>query len=262
MITDLLDDVEIDNDELIELPELKSLHSDLINESIKEQIIDPFESNVNFVDEYFSIFDKQVENAEENPDLKEQLITDAKKFCEEVLDMVDNKYDLGIEDETLAEMNVEEIKDLTYAVYDFFVIHYPKNIKKFFVKYIIRNIDTIDEALSSLRSKNDVMTNSMKTKLIDERAACIIANLRTVIGYIDDLDLKGLDMLAYFNPDRYEIYVLSNAIQDMVISENFVHDFFKVLNTDYEDEHFTEVYISIESGLIKKFKKMDTITEE
>ena len=34
MITDLLDDVEIDNDELIELPELKSLHSDLINESI------------------------------------------------------------------------------------------------------------------------------------------------------------------------------------------------------------------------------------
>ena len=118
MITDLLDDVEIDNDELIELPELKSLHSDLINESIKEQIIDPFESNVNFVDEYFSIFDKQVENAEENPDLKEQLITDAKKFCEEVLDMVDNKYDLGIEDETLAEMNVDEIKDLTYSVYD------------------------------------------------------------------------------------------------------------------------------------------------
>ena len=261
MITDILEDVEIDNDELIELPELKSLHSDLIDESIKEQILDPFESNVNFVDEYFSIFDKQVENAEENPDLKEQLTTDAKRFCEEVLNMIDDKYDLGIEDETLAEMNVEEIKDLTYAVYDFFVIHYPKNIKKFFVKYIIRNIDTISEALSSLRNKNDVMTNSMKSKLNDERAACIIANLRTVISYIDDLDLKGLDLLAYFNPDRYEIYVLTNAIQDMTISENFVHDFFRVLNTDYEDEHFTEVYISIESGLIKKFKKLDTVSE-
>jgi hypothetical protein len=31
MITDLLEDVEIDNDELIELPELKALHSDLID---------------------------------------------------------------------------------------------------------------------------------------------------------------------------------------------------------------------------------------
>jgi hypothetical protein len=260
MITDLLEDVEIDNDELIELPELKALHSDLIDESIKEQIDDPFESNVNFVDEYFSIFDKQIDNAEENPDLREQLESDAKRFCEEVLNMIDDKYELGIDDdETLGEMNLEQIKDLTYAVYDFFVIHYPKNIKKFFVKYIIQNIDTIDEALSSLRNKNDVMTNSMKTKLVDERAAAIVANLRTVIGYIDDLDLKGMDVLAYFNPDRYEIYVLTNAIQDMVISENFVRGFFKVLNSEYEDGHFTEVYISIKSGLIKKFKKMDNV---
>ena len=261
MITDILEDMEIDNDEIVELPELQSLHSDLINESIKEQIADPFESNVNFVDEYFSIFDKQIENAEENPDLREQLNADAIQFCKELINMLDDKYDLDINDESVDDMNVEEIKDLAYALYDFFVVHYAKNLKKWFIKYIIQNIDVIDEALSSLRNKNDVMTNSMKSKLNDERAAGIVANLRTVIEYIDDIDLKGLDVLAYYNPDRYEIYVITNAIQDMLMGESFVRNFFKPVTNEYEDDHFTEVFVSIKSGLIKKFKKLDSVEE-
>ena len=257
MLADLYDDLEIDSDELIELPELQSIHRELIDESIKEQIEDPFDSTVDFVDEYFTLVNNQLDKSEENPDIRDQIITDARQFCMDVLKMIDTKYDLDVNYEEIEDMNLTDIKDLTYALYDFFIVHYAKNVKKFFIKYITRNIDTIDEALQGLKDKNDVVTTSMKSKLTDERAARIIANLRTVIGYIDDLDIDGLELLGYFNPDRYDVYVFTNAINDMIVSENFVTKFFKVLTSEYEDEHFSEVYISIESGLIKKFKKAD-----
>jgi hypothetical protein len=153
-------------------------------------------------------------------------------------------------------MNLEDLQPICSAVYDFFTVHYARNLKKFFIKYIIRNIDTISEALQSLKDKNDVVTTSMRGKLTDERAAIIIANLRKVIDYIDDLDLDGMEVLSYYNPERYDIYIMTNAINDLIIGENFVRDMFKMLTVDYEDEHFTDVYISIESGLIKKFRKM------
>ena len=258
MLAGILDeDYEIDTDELVELPELEATHRELIDESIKEQIEDPFESSVNFVDEYFTELEKQIERCDENPDLKAQIITDGKKFCQEVIKMVDAKYSLDIDDETIEEMDLESLMQLTYGIYDFFVVHYPKNLKKFFIKYIIQNIDVINEALMGSRDVNDVMVNSLKTKLNDERAARIIANLRTVIDYIDDLDLDGLEVLGYYNPERYDIYVLTNAIHDMTISENFVRGFFQVLTNSYEDDHYTEIYIAIESGLIKKFKRAD-----
>lgn len=257
MLADLYDDLEIDTDELIELPELQSIHRELIDESIKEQIEDPFDTNVDFVDEYFTLVNKQLDKSEENPDIRDQIISDARQFCMDVIKMIDDKYSLDANYDEIEDMNLETIKDFTYALYDFFIVHYGKNVKKFFIKYISRNIDTIDEALQSLKDKNDVVTASMKSKLTDERAARIIANLRTVIGYIDDLGIDGLELLGYFNPDRYDIYVFTNAINDLIVSENFVSKFFKVLTSEYEDEHFSEVYISIESGLIKKFKKAE-----
>ena len=257
MITDVLDDYEVDDGELVELPELESTHRELIDGSIREQVQNPFDSTVNFVDEYFIELDRQISNSEENPDLKSQIITDGIKFCQEVIGLIDIKYGLDINDEALEEMNLEDIRALCYSLYDFFVVHYPKNIKKFFIKYILQNIDDISEALSTLRNKNDVVSVSLRSKLTDERAANILANLRSVISYIDSLDLNGLDVLGYFNPERYDVYVLSQAINDMVVGENFVPAFFRVLTNEWEDENYTEVYSSIESGLIKKFKKRD-----
>ena len=257
MLPDLYEnDYDVDEGEILEIPELRNAHSELIDESIKEQIDDPFESSANFVDEYFTMMNKQLEKDIDNPDLKEEVTSDARKFCIEVLSMIDDKYDIGLDDDELEQMEFEYLKDLTYGIYDFFVVHYSKNLKKFFIKYIIQNIDTIDEALQGLKDKNDVITNSMKSKLTDERAACIIANLRTVIEYIDDLDMEGSELLGYFNPERYDIYIMNTALEEMVINDGFTHNFFKTVINEYEDDHFTEVFLAIQSGLIKKFKKM------
>lgn len=256
VLADLYDDYEIDNGEILEIPELKNAHRELIDESIKEQIEDPFDSTANFVDEFFTLIEKQLDKDSDNPDLQEEITNDARKFCIEVINMIDNKYDIDADNDTLEQMDFEDLKNLTYGLYDFFIVHYSKNLKKFFIKYIIQNIDTISEALRGYKDTNDVTTNSLKSKLTDDRAAVIISRLRTVINYIDDLDIDGSELLGYFNPERYDIYILNVAIEEMVINDNFTRNFFKTVVDEYEDDHYTEVFLSIQSGLIKKFKKM------
>lgn len=256
MLADLYDDFEVDNGEILEIPELKNAHRELIDESIKEQIDDPFDSTANFVDEFFTMVEKQLEKDSDNPDLQEEVTSDARRFCIEVIGMIDDKYNIDADTDTLEQMDFEDLKNLTYGLYDFFIVHYSKNLKKFFIKYIIQNIDTISEALQGYKDTNDVTTNSLKSKLTDERAAIIISRLRTVINYIDDLDIDGSELLGYFNPERYDIYILNVAIEEMTIGDDFVRKFFKTVVDEYEDDHYTEVFLSIQSGLIKKFKKM------
>ena len=256
MLADLYDDFEVDNGEILEIPELKNAHRELIDESIKEQINDPFDSTANFVDEFFTMVEKQLEKDSDNPDLQEEVTSDARRFCIEVIGMIDDKYNIDADTDTLEQMDFEDLKNLTYGLYDFFIVHYSKNLKKFFIKYIIQNIDTISEALQGYKDTNDVTTNSLKSKLTDERAAIIISRLRTVINYIDDLDIDGSELLGYFNPERYDIYILNVAIEEMTIGDDFVRKFFKTVVDEYEDDHYTEVFLSIQSGLIKKFKKM------
>ena len=85
MLTDLVDNYDIDNDELIELPQLKDLHYELINENIKDQIEDPTESHVNFIDQYFLSVESELNENEENIELVQNLKADIVKFCNEVI---------------------------------------------------------------------------------------------------------------------------------------------------------------------------------
>ena len=161
-----------------------------------------------------------------------------------------NNLDANIED-----LELEDLKNLTLSLYSFFIVKYPKNIKKFFVKYIIANKDTIADALSSYNSKSDSVSISLKEKMSDPKIALILSHLRAVIEYIDSLDLNALDLMAVFNPERYDVYIITNAINDMVIGENFTHSFFYPLVNESEDDNFDNVFLSIEYSLMKKYNK-------
>ena len=255
MLNDLFENYEIDTDEYIEIPFIKGLHTELINENIREQIDNPFETQVNFIDEYFKTFDNEKESGDENPEVVQAMERDAFDFCYTIINMIDDKYDLNIDQAALDDFSLEKLKSLTYALYDFFVVHYPKNIKKFYVKYILSNLEEIAGVFKDYDDHNDVVTQAFKEKLNDNNAVTVISNLKKVIEYINSLEIKGMDMLSFFNQDRYDIYVLTEAIQDLTIDETFVEKFCYPLKSEFEDEHYTEIYLAIESGLIKKFKK-------
>lgn len=250
------DEYDIDNDEIQELPELRSLHAELINEEISEQVEDPFVSKVNFLDDYFDEYDDLMEQYDENPDMVAKLVDDATAFCNEVLKLIDEKYNLDLDDDALAEYGIEKLKAVTYSLYDFFIINYTKNLKKFFVKYIIKNAEEICNVLNDVRDKTDVTTVSFKQKLNNEHVAVILSNLRTVIEYVNSLDLEPLEVMDIYNPERYDVYQISTMITDGVLNGDFVSKFFEPIIVQDTSEDYIEIFSSIEGNLLKKFKKV------
>lgn len=262
MLTDLVDNYDIDNDELIELPQLKDLHYELINENIKDQIEDPTESHVNFIDQYFLSVESELNENEENIELVQNLKADIVKFCTEVILLIDEKYDLNIDREAIEDLNIEKLKSLTYSLYEFFVIKYLKNLKKFYIKYIMTHLDELSDLFSDNPEPNDVVFYSFKEKLKDPRAVIILVNLDKVIEYINTLDINGMDLIGYYNPERYDVYIISEAMQDLILSETFVPSFIEPMNDKYDESVFIKVKLSVESSLLKKFKKVDEKNEE
>ena len=262
MLTDLYNSFEVDNDSMMELPELSSLHNELISESILDQIENPFESRVNFVDEYFNTVNKQLELNDENPETYAAITSEAISFCMDVLKLIDKKFELDLDDESLLDKGLEEIKTLTYAAYEFFVIHYFKNLKKFFVKYITMHLDDINDIIGDNKDRNDVVTNAMKIKVDDPRMVNVLSNLKTVINYIDSLELDGSDILDVFNQDKYEIFVLNSSIGNALISPNFGTKFFAPVTKDYFDDAFSDIFLSIQSSLMRKFVKIEDSEED
>ena len=119
------------------------------------------------------------------------------------------------------------------------------------------HLDDICNVFKSEQEPNDIMYYSFKEKLKDPRAVTILVNLDKVIEYINTLDIDGMDLIAYYNPERYDIYIISEAMQDLLISETFVDAFIEPMNDKYDETIFTRVKLSIESSLLKKFKKAD-----
>lgn len=257
MLSQYEEDYELDNDELMELPELRGLHAELIDEEIKEQVENPFESKINFLDDYFEDYDVLYEQYEENPDMMNTLNSDATNFCLEVINLIDEKYGLDVDEESLSELGIDKLKAITYSLYEFFVVNYSKNLKKFFVKYIMNNSEEIYNVLSNVQSKNDVFTVSYKQKLSDEKIAVILSNLKTVIEYVNSLDLEPLEVMDIYNPERYDIFQITSLITDGTLNGDFTAKFFEPLVYSNSSEDYIDMFSSIEGGLIKKFRKLD-----
>lgn len=255
MIKDLYANYEEDGDSVIELTGVKDIHYELIHESIEEQVDDPFVTQVNFMEEYFESVEKQKKINGENPEIAEELRKDCFEFCKEVILLIDQKYGLDVEDTSLDELGDDGIKNLSIALYEFFVTNYPKNIKKFFIKYINTHIDDIANILSEFKSKTDVVTVSLKEKLKDEKEALILSNLKKVIEYVDSLDIDGMEILSVYNQDRWDVYTITEAIQNMILGDGFTHRFFYPLMTEYDDKNYEAVFNGITSGLLNKFMK-------
>ena len=83
-----------------------------------------------------------------------------------------------------------------------------------------------------------------------------------VIEYINTLDIDGMDLIGYYNPERYDVYIISEATQDLILSETFVPSFIEPMNDKYDESVFIKVKLSVESSLLKKFKKVDEKNEE
>lgn len=262
MIKAISDEYEDAPDGFISLPEITDLQEELIDENIKEQIANPFQTEVDFVEVFEDNCEKTLQQYDNDIDVNNQLKTLKKDFFLKVLALIDIKYGLEIDYDALSEKSFDYVQDLTEAAYEFFITKYPKNIKKFFTNYILEHKADIGELFENEKHKKDVSSISLRHKYEDANVALILANLTEVIGYISNLRLQTLDIMGEFNPERSAIFIITEAIQDFIITGDFVDAFMEPLMTDKQDEYYDSLIIGIQNVIGKKSKKAEADRSE
>ena len=238
------------NTEIVELPYLKNLHKELIQENIKFQIDRPFENKADFEE----VFSEQIEETLNMDGIDDDGIRQVKSerdsFYSEIIELISQKYSLECDIETVIDKGPSQLKDCCEAMYSFFIIKYKKNIRNFFVNYITRNRKSIINYLDQMKKKKDVTSISLKKKIIDPDTALIIANLPDVIEYIKSLDMDMLNVLSYLNQDNFNIDYIDNLMKTSVMNCNFQCEYLSPIFDNDQNGDYDDIMSSIQRGLI------------
>lgn len=247
-------DAEDMDSEMILLPQIQNMRLSLIEENIRIQVENPFESHSNFVE----AFNQQCEEALQEDDYDEDVIkrVDEEKlrFYIEVIDLISNKFQLDCDIDSISEKPVDEVSDICSALYNFFIIKRKKNIKNIMLGYILEHEEQISESLEYLKRKKDVVTTETRTKLEDENLSMFLANIQRVLYYIKSLDLSMDELIQYTGLEIYNNAIIDELLKNATIKSNFQELYFAPLFT-YQDVIYDEIISKIESGIIKAARK-------
>ena len=239
--------------ELVLLPDLKNLHEELISENIKEQIKNPFDIKTNFVEMFSESFVSALESQDLDSDSKKKIISEAKAFYINTINLIDEKFDLECDTETFCEQ-IATLKDYCEAMYWFFVIKYKKNAKNIMVKYIIKNKKSICNNLEYFKKKKDVTTVSLKRKISDVDTTLLVSNLPEVLDYIKSLDIPMDKLITYLNLDNYYIGIINSLINNCIIRSDFQYNYLSALYEGQQDINYDDILTSIQRGLVENLK--------
>lgn len=252
MIRDM--EIEDDNDEYILIPKLKDLQKELLEECLKDQINDPYSSSTNFIEPYKESVFMALRN-DLSEETKASILEDNDNFYTSILEMINDKFDLGI-DMTAISNDRDYLMNLTEAIYEFFIINYMKNIKKFFVKFITHNQSDIAEMFDNGKKK-DVSTIAFKKKIVSKDIATILANIDSVLSYIYNLNIDSQEFISFFNQDKYEVRVISDAINNFIITGDFVGEFLSDIGINKQTGGYDTIIVKIQNSLYEKNKRND-----
>ena len=243
--------------ELISLPEIQDLHTSLIHEDIKMQLLHPFDSKNDFVEQFELQAEELLadEEAEDNPEGIKKINAERIDFYIDVINLIDDQFKLSCDVDTItSNYRVDEIKEICEALYSFFVIKRKKNIKNMMLNYILENRDQICESLDYLRRKKDVTSLETKNKLKDPDLAMMVANLQDVLRYIKSLNIDMNDMIKCVDLELFNNLKVQELMDECIISCNFQELYFSPLFS-YQDSNYDDIIAKIEHGIIKVDKK-------
>ena len=146
MITIVDEDIETVGDNIIPISPLDSLSEELLNETIDTQLKNPYLASTNCVAEFNELYEYAKEDAI-NEDDERFVRNTADDFYCRLVEKIDKKFNLGIEETLFGELSLENKANIAEALYSFFVIEYATNVKSYFIKVIEANFDDICDPL-------------------------------------------------------------------------------------------------------------------
>jgi hypothetical protein len=236
---------------------------DLLDESIRYQIQNPFSSKTNFLEEFNDTYADDLNIFEGNDEETQETHSIALNFYRGILNLLDKRFDLQLDKEILEDMNVDGLKNLTEGLYDFFILKYANNIGKYITDMIIEHRDDLIDKYKNT-DDDTVAWVSFSRKLKEPDMVCIFANLSSVIKEFRSMDITPDDFIQCFNRDKFEVAVLEYAIMNFLILGDFVPKFLGPLyQMERQDDIYDELIVTVYERLFNKYKKdqLPTIDE-
>lgn len=251
MSLDYTDELE---SELVLIPQVQELSRILLNEDIKVQLENPFETKNDFVETFDQQCEEMVEEDDFDSDTIKQVEEERVEFYIKVINMLNDKFQLNCDTDYISQKSVIDINDICSALYNFFVIRRKKTIKNMVLNYIIENENEIVKTLEIYKDNKDVSTLSNNIKIEDENIALIVTNIEEVISYFKSLNISMDEMINYSDLDLFNNAMVKELIDDSVISPDFQVLYFSPIYS-FKDTHYDEIISKIEHDLIKVAKK-------
>jgi hypothetical protein len=235
---------------------LEELSQDLLSESIKYQIQNPFSSKTNLLQEFIDEYDETAEWLDGNDEATYTNNNIAMNFYVSVIKMIDEKFKLDIDYTTIESLNVDGLRNLTEGLYTFFIIKYEKNVAKYLTGLILDFKDTIIDNLDKDGLDTDSVSYvSYKRKLTNPKDVYIFTEINNVIQQIRTIELSVDDFIEYFNEEKFEVAIVKYAVDNFIITGEFVKDFLEpVFGYDVQNDDFDRIISDVLQNLFKKLK--------
>lgn len=251
----LLEDLG-DEDDIIRISPLKELSRELISENIKFQIDNPFISRNNFLEEFVDQYNEESDEREGNDDATKELDETARDFFLKIIEMIDHKFDLGIDFDAIGAVNCKGVASLAEGLYEFFIIKYPKNISKYITMLTLEYKSDLIDSIASDDDKDTVAYASLAKKLNSAEDGILITNINRVFDALKTLDIDNDTFIDYFNEDKYEVAITKYCIENFIITNNFVSKYLDpVFGINVQDDIYDDVVGTVRHNLYTKFKK-------
>src|SRR5574344_1100623 len=154
-----------------------------INEQLDDEILNSNKRNyVNFYIDKYKYLKKIYSDVDD--DKVEELKENKRKFLEDVLTIVSDRFNINI---ITDEINNRLVKTL----YGFFVTDYADNIYNLFINYINKNKKSIIAEIKKLKKTRDISTVASKNKYVNVNDTIILNNINFVVfDLIPSVDLS------------------------------------------------------------------------
>ena len=256
----LMEDQEVFRDDIIIISPLEELSNDLLSDCIADQLLSPYKATTDFLEEFHMMYEDQLNSSQNDDDATEDTKTTARRFYTEILRTFDSKFSLELDWNLITDMNIEGLRNLAEGIYEFFIIHYSKQIPKCITRIILNNIEALNANLKAEQEMDNVSIDSYKIKLKSLDYALILSSINNVVSNVKNIPLSTEDFIQYFNQDRFEVAVMEYSIRNFIITGNFIPKYLYPIYSDLQDDTYDSIVNEVREKLYQKFKKVSPVT--
>lgn len=228
----------------------------LVLENIREQVADPLSSKVDNLETILEKYDYIMANYDDQDQLS-LLKNKVANLLITVYNIISDKYDINF---MVDEDNMEELRDITQALYSVVILRYTKNITMYLFNFIMKNLQDLGRAFDIENQAVNKSALLMNTKLQDalkenpdaKDAISVIYNLPYIYKSLYTLNMEP-DLIEFLDLSgagkTYNGQIIIDGIESGQACGSFIPEYMKMLASDY-DEVRQEIFNNVKIRLI------------